>query len=395
LTVESSTMLPRDCRLVLLLPEVFGREGGIPIIGQDLLEAIARLKTNPQQYPVVIANDPFRPTRPLPSWVGHFRLRNCGATATYTGHIRRGWFATASMLTIAKYRPSLVVCGHVNHSPICHLMKKLLGIPYIVLTYGIEVWDVDSDLKRQALKNANLVAALSRYTRDKLIRRVGLSNEQVIVKPHGVREYFRPAPKPAHLMERFGLRGQRVLLTVARLAKSETDKGYDQVIKALAAVSKEVPNVRYVFVGSGDDVPRIRELAKEEGVAEKVVLPGFVANAALADYYNLCDVFVMPSKKEGLGIVFLEALACGKPVIAGNVDGSRDALLDGKLGTLVNPDSVEDIAKAIVAVLREETPKDLLDPSYLSATVREHFGFDRYCERVSEMITLALTKTRT
>ncbi len=82
-----------------------------------------------------------------------------------------------------------------------------------------------------------------------------------------------------------------------------------------------------------------------------MTLAGYIPEEELNDHYNLCDVFAMPSKGEGFGIVFLEAMACGKPVLAGNKDGSVDALLGGKLGALVDPDDVAQIAETLIAIL--------------------------------------------
>jgi len=90
----------------------------------------------------------------------------------------------------------------------------------------------------------------------------------------------------------------------------------------------------------------------------------------------------MPSKKEGFGIVFLEALACGKPVIAGNKDGSVDAVLNGELGILVNPDDEDDIAKELIKVLKNDVSKKLINSEYLRTKVLEHYGIDRFIEKV-------------
>jgi len=383
-------LLPRNCKILLLLPEVFSSEGGIPIIGQDLLTAIGKLKADAEPYPVVIAND--RAGRREPQYDGHFKFTYCGSTV---GSIRKARFFFSAATAIATYRPDLVICGHANHSPICCTMKSFFKVPYVVLTYGVEVWDIKSRSRRMGLERAALIAALSRYTRNRLLEQLDIAEDKVVIKPHSVRASFRPGPKPAHLVEKYSLEGKQVLMTVARLAKSEGYKGYDRVIEALAKVSRELPNVRYLLVGSGDDLPRIKGHAEAQGVVDKVIFAGYVPNRELRDYYNLCDLFVMPSKKEGLGIVFLEALACGKPVIAGGSDGSRDALLDGKLGILVDPDSVDQIAGAVVKVLKGCAPPDLLNPEYLTRTVQEHFGFDKYCERVEEMVRLGLQRGKT
>ena len=114
------------------------------------------------------------------------------------------------------------------------------------------------------------------------------------------------------------------------------------------------PDTRYLLVGTGPDLLRIEKLAAEQGVQDAVVLAGFVPDEELCEHYNLCDLFAMPSKAEGFGIVYLEALACGKLVLAGNKDGSRDALNDGELGLLVDPDDTDEIAAESIRVLRRE-----------------------------------------
>ena len=101
----------------------------------------------------------------------------------------------------------------------------------------------------------------------------------------------------------------------------------------------------------------------------------------LLDFFKMADVFIMPSSQEGFGIVFIEAMACGTPVIAGNIDGSVDALRNGELGLLVNPFSTEEIAKAIDSILDNETIKSQNSQLERSKKVFEYFGFDQFVER--------------
>jgi glycosyltransferase involved in cell wall biosynthesis len=154
----------------------------------------------------------------------------------------------------------------------------------------------------------------------------------------------------------------------------------------LPEVLKAVPNAVYILGGAGDDLPRVKSMVKEKSLEEKVILTGFIPDEELVDYYNLCDVFVMPSKGEGFGIVFIEALACGKPVIAGNQDGSRDAVLDGECGILVNPDKLEEIAESIIKVFKKEVSGKILDGRYLRKRVLEAYGFDRFKEKVKNLL---------
>src|SRR5207248_1608633 len=115
------------------------------------------------------------------------------------------------------------------------------------------------------------------------------------------------------------------------------------ILRALPAIRREIPDVRYVLVGEGEDRARIETLVRELNLFGVVILAGGVSPRELADYYNLCDVFAMPSKGEGFGIVYLEALACGKPVLAGNGDGSSEPLQNGKVGLLLDADDVDQI----------------------------------------------------
>ena len=169
---------------------------------------------------------------------------------------------------------------------------------------------------------------------------------------------------------------------MARLASSEKYKGYDEIIRALPKIVSEVPDVAYVIVGEGDDSARISRLVRELGLGERVALTGRVSDAELLDYFNLCDVFAMPSLGEGFGIVFLNALACGKPVVAGDKDASREAVLNGELGILVDPQSEPEIIRAIESVLSGRADKRFFDGRFLRDKVLGVFGFDKFKEWV-------------
>ncbi len=163
-------------------------------------------------------------------------------------------------------------------------------------------------------------------------------------------------------MERLGVSGRPTLLTVARIVKANRYKGHDVVLRALAKVVSSVPDVAYVIVGEGDDLDYLERLAREYGVAENVIFAGRVSDEELPLLYNACDAFVMCSRAdrtrrgilaEGFGLALLEASACGKPVIAGRSGGVPDAVQDGITGMLVNPVDSDEVAAAIVKVLRE------------------------------------------
>jgi glycosyltransferase involved in cell wall biosynthesis len=361
-------------RILFLAGSIF-RIGGIERFNRNLLDALTKLGLNLYVFSI---NDRKLKTS-LP-----YTFKGCGNRYRLISKIK---FLLFSIFYSLKFRPNLVICGHINFSPLCYVLKRLFDLDYMVITYGIDAVNIKSRLKRLALKETQLILSISDFTKKKIIEQIPELNGKIYILPPAVdNNEFHPKKRKAELVNKYGLNGKKVILTVARLSLSEKCKGYDKVIMAMKDVVKEIPDVKYLIGGSGDDVDRIKGLIKDNGLMDKVILTGFVPNEDIVDYYNLCDVFVMPSKQEGFGIVFLEALACGKPVIAGNKDGSKEPLLDGELGILVDPDNMDEISHAIIKVLKKEVPKRLLDSRYLRKTVLEVYGFYRFRERVNMFI---------
>jgi glycosyltransferase involved in cell wall biosynthesis len=199
---------------------------------------------------------------------------------------------------------------------------------------------------------------------------------------------FNISQKPAHLLQRHRLSSnQPIILTVARLSGEDRYKGYDKVIQSLPIIHQKIPNAHYILVGKGPDHKRIEQVINEFNVRDHVTLTGFIPDEELAEYYDLCDVFVMPSKGEGFGIVYLEAMACGKPCLGGNQDGALDALGHGELGALVNPDNIDEIAQTLIQLLQKTYPNPLLfQPEQLRQAVIERFGFEVFQHRLQQYL---------
>jgi glycosyltransferase involved in cell wall biosynthesis len=169
------------------------------------------------------------------------------------------------------------------------------------------------------------------------------------------------------------------------LSQNEAYKGYNKVLEALPYIRQVIPNIHYILVGQGDDRPRLEQWIARHQLQDCVTLTGFIPDDELGDYYNLCDVFAMPSHGEGFGIVYLEAMACGKPTLAGNQDGAQDALGHGELGALVNPDDSGAIAHTLIQILQKPNPL-MYQPEALRQAVIDRFGFDRFQETLSQQI---------
>lgn len=286
-----------------------------------------------------------------------------------------------------KFRPEIIISGHINFSPPVYFLKKIFNQNYLVIGYGIDVWEIKSRFKREALRKAKLVIAISDFTKEKLIRQVPEIKDKLFLLPPFVDGYeFSIKEKLPALFKKYNLSDSaKIILTISRLSADEQYKGYDKIIEALPLVIKEIPEVKYFLIGKGNDTDRIRDLIRKKDLDSFVFMTGYIGDEEIVNYYNLCDIFIMPSKGEGFGIVYLEALACGKPVIVGNQDGSRDAALNGKLGILVNPDDTKEIADAIVDILKKKAKPELVDGKYLREKVLDTYGFDKFGEKVKNL----------
>ena len=303
--------------------------------------------------------------------------------------LRTSRFAAECLRRAWRERPRLIVSTHLNFGPVAQIVRQFIGVPYVLVAHGIDASLFGSSSRQKALRKADLVLAVSRSTRDRLIQGGGLDSRRVRILPNTFSHTrFTIGSKCPRLLQKYGFGLETpVILTVCRLAEGEQYKGYDQMIRALPRVLLAVPNARYLLVGTGSDRSRVEKLAVELRVQNAVVFAGFVPDDELSEHYNLCDLFAMPSKAEGFGIVYLEALACGKPVLAGSKDGSRDALADGELGLLVDSDDIDGIAAEIVRVLRREhTHPNLFRPEFLRQRATELFGFETFKRTLAERL---------
>lgn len=353
--------------------------GGIQHYSRALLRALAELMPE-CPLSVLSKND-----RGSGSATGGFALSGREHLRCFGGvptTLRTAAFALGGWWAAYVEKPAWAISTHPHFSKALRINKATLGVPYLCVTHGVETWGQMEGRLRQGLLAADRIISVSRFTRRHLVEACGFPPEQVMVVPNTFDEtLFATGDKPRLLLERHGLHaGQPVLLTVGRMSASERYKGHEHVIRAMPVIQKRLPEVRYVIVGSGDDVPRLREICRDTGVMDAVIFAGHVPREELPAYHRLGDVFVMPSTGEGFGIVFLEALASGRPVIAANADASPEALDGGRLGWLVDPARPDLIAEGAIALLEKHTRPELADPEWLRAEVIRLFGFAAFKE---------------
>ncbi len=303
--------------------------------------------------------------------------------------LRTARFACLSAALAARDRPDLIITVHAHFAPWAAVLRRCFGIPYFVVAHGIEVWTLSDRRIASAVLRANRVLPVSRFTRNRLLAQLALDTQKLEILPNTVDPLqFQIGPKPEYLLARHRLgRHQPLILTIARLAERERQKGYDRILRALPAIRQTIPDVHYIIGGQGPDRARVESLIADLHLQDCVTLAGFIPDSELCHYYQLADVFAMPSKGEGFGIVYLEAMACGKPVLAGNKDGAVDALQDGELGALVDPDDIQEIGKTLIAILQKTYPNPLIyQPEALRSVMLESFGPDQFGKRVTEFL---------
>jgi len=281
------------------------------------------------------------------------RMTTNGREFVYTGCERGKAKFAAAALKAARRKAKLVLAGHPNLAPVARLMKFVAPrMKSIVCTHGVEVWEPLPWMRRSALQKANMVLAPSRYTADHVRADQGVVAERLRVLPWALDPQFEAlvtSVTKSGLPENFP-KG-RVILTVGRWLTDERYKGMDTLITALPKLLTRWPELQLVAAGEGDDRDWLKVLAEEHGVARHVHFLSGLSYPQLAACYAASELFALPSRGEGFGLVYLEAMACGKPVIGGAHGGAPEVIEDGVTGYLVQHGDAVQLATSIQTLL--------------------------------------------
>ena len=292
------------------------------------------------------------------------RLTVAGREIVFTGSERaKGRFLTTAIRAArrrsakSKNNAKLVVAGHPNLAPVVAAMRLAAPrLKSIICTHGVEVWEPLSRLRRMALRRAHLVLAPSKYTADHVAAIQRVAGEKIRVLPWALDPQFEAlAPHAAKSAAPGNFPEGRVVLTVGRWRADERYKGMDTLITALPRLLPRWPELQLAMVGEGDDREWLENLAEENGVGRHVHFLSGLSYEELASCYAHCEIFALPSKGEGFGLVYLEAMACGKPVIGGAHGGAPEVIDDGKTGYLVPHGDAVQLATAIETLLANPT----------------------------------------
>jgi phosphatidylinositol alpha-1,6-mannosyltransferase len=275
----------------------------------------------------------------------------------------------------------LVICGHINLLPLAWIAARMARARLALVIHGYEAWAPSSHkLSNRLVTRIDAFIAVSRYSAERFVQWSGVPRERGFIIPNCVDlDRFQPNERDSALVNRYGLGSTIVMLTVGRLATIERYKGVDEVIEVMPRLLRQMPDLRYLIVGDGSDRARLEAKARVHGLSDHVIFAGRIPEAEKVAHYNLADLYVMPSHGEGFGITLIEAAACGIPVVGSSVDGSRDALLDGELGRMVDPAKPDELVLAIGEALdarRHRVRNQLV----------ETFGIGRFRTRVADWL---------
>ena len=240
------------------------------------------------------------------------------------------------------------------------ILSKKFKINYVLYAHGEEIvlysrFFPEKYVGPYLYKHAKAIIANSRFTVD-LLKKIGVKEENIHLIYRGIDpDQFRPGLDTSELKNKYNLTDKKIIVTISRLQER---KGQDYVIRAMPLILKEIPNAHYLVVGDGEERERLERLVKDLSLEDKVTFVGFVSEEELPYYYNLADIFILANRitntndVEGFGLVFIEANACGKPVIGGRTGGALDAIIEGETGFFVDPTDEKDIANKIIYLFK-------------------------------------------
>jgi phosphatidylinositol alpha-1,6-mannosyltransferase len=284
-------------------------------------------------------------------WGGDARLielldRSAARRTLHSGLAARVAFGLRLMSAQTTRGCPWVLFGHVALTKGQVRVPPPFRRPHAVFLYGVEAWKGLTAIERRMLAAARLRIAISRFTAERVAQLnpgIGPIVECPLALP--ISSLADPSNGTA------GDAHPPAVVIVARTVSTERYKGHDQLLEAWPLVTASVPHARLIVVGEGDDLPRLKAKARSTGLDRTVTFAGFLPQRELDAVYRNAAVFAMPSRGEGFGLAYLEAMAHGLPCIGSIHDAAREVVADGVTGFLVDQSDVPNLAATLVALL--------------------------------------------
>jgi phosphatidylinositol alpha-1,6-mannosyltransferase len=357
--------------VLFLFTEVYAN-GGIQRFNQTILDAFDRLGLRCR---VLSLND-------SPESIAKHSKQDVHSVIGFSGNRRH--FALAVLGEVMRNRYDRVLIGHVNFLVLSMLilaLRRWHSPQTMLITHGIEVWSGIGGMRRYAMRQVGRVLCVSHYTRRRILEQApALDADRLVIFPNALADTWTqvvPAPFGRPLPARF-------ILSVTRLEPGDRYKGIATVIEAFSMLADD--SLHYYVIGHGHDLPFLQLVAERCCVKERVHFVRGVSDSELISLYKKCDAFVLPSGKEGFGIVFLEAMFFGAPVIAAREKGAMDVVRDGDTGISVHFGDVIAVRQAIEALLWDGALRERLrDNGRSLVTDGGPFTFARFTRRCAEV----------
>src|SRR5579862_134195 len=365
--------------------------GGVQMAGRQLAAVLTRIaRTRGIKTNFISLNDPS----------GIHTASAAGEEFSFSGSGRSKPKFVTQGLRFAKENPRLILAAHPNLAVPGALIKlrsenQKTPPALVVCSHGVEVWQPLSRLRKTSLKKADLVFAPSSDTARKLNEVQNVASDKIQVLHWGLDPCFvdlavaaERDPRPARMPN------GPYILSVGRWAAAERYKGFDTLIQVMPKLSESFPNLQLVFVGEGDDRSFLEQMAAEYRVADRTRFVSGLSRSDLAAAYRHCEVFALPSGGEGFGLVFLEAMALGKPVIGGNHGGTPDIVVDGVTGFLVSHGNKKELEASLGRMLGNEGLRKRMGAAGLDR-VRSKFSFARFSSNLESAISKLIDSHKT
>ena len=355
-------------KVLILLSGLFDTIGGIESYNRSLINAIEQIADKHSWEVTVYAlND---------------KSANTNHNLHYKG-FNRNKFMFASCSILASKSSDIVIFGHVNFSPLAMFMDKR-NYKYLI-THGIDVWKKLPPLQALGTSQINTLLPVSKFTATEMDKHNPQLVKEYKILPNSLSPGFIENGTNLQSREQLSLSPGKMILTVSRLSIVEKYKGIDLMIKSIKKITEQIPDTFLVIVGDGEDKPRLKNIAKDEGVANKVIFTGKISSKLLPSFYNACDLFVLPSTKEGFGIVFLEAMYFSKTCVGVSTGGVPEVIEDGRTGLLCKQNDIDSLTNTVIHLLTNEALRHSLGKAG-KEKVEKEFLFHRFKENLETIL---------
>jgi len=365
-------------RIIGLFPELLG-VGGIQEAGRLTAAALERIAKSHDNWVTSFQS--------INDGLGNHEFEIAEQHVSLRGFNRSKVRFVGSALGQSRKGARVVLAAHPYLALPAAWMKSLSPqLKTIVMSHGVEVWNPLPGLRRRALLSADLVLAPSSDTAQKLAQVQGVppANVRKLAWPLNP-NFLRMADNSAELSLPKNFPEGRVILTVGRWAASERYKGVDDLIRAIAQLQVKFPGLCLAAVGDGDDLPRLEKIARDSGVSESIRFLTNLSREEIAACYARSEIFALPSTGEGFGLVFLEAMAFGKPLIGAARGGITDVIEDRVNGLLVPAGDLKSLADALAELLENESLRMELGRRG-AENVRQRYSFDVFVNDLERIL---------